>query len=55
MVYSVHLRRSEVAVIVNCLDRAQFTGYRSLKQAAPQSISLFQQSPNKAFWEKKLM
>jgi len=36
MVYSVHLRRSEV--IVNCPDRAQFTGSRSLKQAAPQSI-----------------
>jgi len=35
-VYSVHLRRSEAAVIVNCPDRAQFTGSRSQKQAAPQ-------------------
>jgi len=38
MVYSVHLLRSEVTVIFNCPDRAQFTGSRSLKQAAPQSI-----------------
>ena len=44
MVYSVHLRRSEVAVIVNCPDRAQFTGSRSLKQAVPQGIWLFQES-----------
>ena len=38
------LRRSEAAVIVNCPDRAQFTGSRSLKQAAPESIWLFQES-----------
>jgi hypothetical protein len=38
MVYSVHLLRSEVIVIFNCPDRAQSTGSRSLKQAAPQSI-----------------
>jgi hypothetical protein len=44
VVYSVHLRRSEVAVIVNCPDQTQFAGSRSLKQAAPQSIWLFRSS-----------
>jgi lipopolysaccharide biosynthesis glycosyltransferase len=38
------LRPTEATVIVNCPDRAQFTGSRSLKQAAPESIWLFQES-----------
>ena len=44
MVYSVHLRCSEVAVIANRLDCAKFIGSRSLKQLAQQSILLAQES-----------
>jgi hypothetical protein len=44
MVLPVHLRLSAVVAIVDCPDRSQFIGSRSLKQAAPQSIWLFQES-----------
>jgi len=44
MAFSVHLQRAVVAAIVDCPDRGQFIGSRSLKQAAPQSIWLFQES-----------
>ena len=40
----VHLQRSAVAAIVDCPVRGQFTGSRSLKPVAPQSIWLFQES-----------
>jgi hypothetical protein len=44
MVLPVHLRLSAVVAIVDCPDRSQLIGSRSLKQAAPQSIWLFQES-----------
>ena len=44
MVFSVHLQRSAVVAIVDCPVRGQFIGSRSLKEVAPQSIWLFQES-----------
>jgi hypothetical protein len=44
MVFSVHLQRSAVAAIVNYPVQGQFIGSRSLKQAVPQPIWLFQES-----------
>jgi len=44
MVFPVHLQRAAVVAIVDCPDRGQFIGSRSLKQAAPLSIWLFQES-----------
>ena len=44
MVLPVHLRFSAVVAIVDCPGRSQFIGSPSLKQAAPQSIRLFQES-----------
>jgi hypothetical protein len=46
MAFLVHLQCSAVVAIVNCPERAQFIEFRSLKQAALQSIWLFQESPN---------
>jgi hypothetical protein len=45
MVISIHLQREAVVAIPDCADRGQFIGSRSLKQVAPQSIWLFQESP----------
>jgi hypothetical protein len=47
MVLPVHLRLPTVVAIVDCSDRSQFIGSASLKQAALQSIWLFQGSPIK--------
>ena len=44
MEYSVHLRCSAVVAIVDCPDQGQFIGFLSLKQAALQSIWVFQES-----------
>lgn len=44
MVFSVHLQRAAVVAIVDCADRGQFIGLRSLKKAAPQWIWLVQVS-----------
>lgn len=44
MVLPVHLQLAAVVAIVDCPDRAQFIDSRSLKQAALQSIWLFQES-----------
>jgi hypothetical protein len=46
MVFPIHLQRAAVVAIVDCPGRGQFIGSRSLKQAAPQSIWLFQESPH---------
>jgi len=45
MVFPVHLQRSAVVAIVDCPDRGQFIGSRSLKQVALQWIWLFQETP----------
>jgi len=44
MVLPVHLRLSAAVAIVDCRGRGQFIDSRLLKQAAPQSIWLFQES-----------
>ena len=44
MEFSVHLRCSAVVAIVDCPDQGQFIGFLSLKQAALQSIWVFQES-----------
>jgi len=44
MVFPVYLQRAAVVAVVDCPDRGQFNGSQSLKQAAPQSIWLFQES-----------
>jgi hypothetical protein len=44
MVLPVHLRFSAVVAIVDCPDQGHFIDSRSLKQAALQSIWLFQES-----------
>ena len=46
MVLPVHLRLSAVVAIMDCPGRSQFIGSPSLKQAALQSIWLFQESLN---------
>jgi hypothetical protein len=48
MVLPVHLRLSAVVAIMDCPDRCQFIGSPSLKQAALQSIWLFQESLSRA-------
>jgi len=44
MEFPVHLRCSAVVAIVDCPDQGQFIGFLSLKQAALQSIWVFQES-----------
>ena len=44
MVLPVHLQLAAVVAIVDCPDQGQFIDSRSLKQAALQSIWLFQES-----------
>lgn len=44
MVLPVHLGFSAVVAILDCPDRGQFIDSRSLKQAAPHPIWLFQES-----------
>ena len=45
MEFPVHLRCSAVVAIVDCPDQGQFIRFLSLKQAALQSIWVFQESP----------
>jgi len=44
MVFPVHLQRSAVVANVDCPDRGQFIGSRTLKQVALQWIWLFQET-----------
>jgi len=44
MVFPVHLLRAANVAFVDCPDRSQFIGLRSLKQAAPKSIWFFQEA-----------
>jgi hypothetical protein len=44
MEFPVHLRCSAVVAIVDCPDQGQFIRFLSLKQAALQSIWVFQES-----------